>query len=281
MVEKNIDVQSMKNLRIYGFAPYKLAVIHGGPGAAGEMAPVANELASEHGVLEPLQNAESLLGQIDELRMCLERHAHLPVTLIGFSWGAWLSYLVAAQYPSMIKKLILVGSAPFLEKHIASLHQTRLNRLDKDEKKEFDIILKRLENPSTKMKDVILARLGALTSKTDTYEPMIDESIKTTSVKINGEIFQRVFQEAADLRKSGQLLEYGKQIACPVVAIHGDYDPHPAEGVREPLSNILNDFRFILLNNCGHTPWIERQAKEKFYKILKDEFYGRYDNCLS
>ncbi|MBN2487927.1 MAG: alpha/beta hydrolase, partial [Methanosarcinaceae archaeon] len=58
---------------------------------------------------------------------------------------------------------------------------------------------------------------------------------------------------------------------CPVVAIHGDYDPHPATGIEEPLSRIVKDFRFILLKNCGHYPWMERDAKNKFYKIILEE----------
>ena len=63
----------------------------------------------------------------------------------------------------------------------------------------------------------------------------------------------------------------GKNIECPVVAIHGDYDPHPAEGVEKPLASILKNFRFILLQNCGHKPWIEKHAKDIFYEILKQE----------
>ena len=59
----------MKNLRIYGNKPFSVAVIHGGPGAPGEMAPVARELASVKGVLEPLQTADSLEGQVDELHV--------------------------------------------------------------------------------------------------------------------------------------------------------------------------------------------------------------------
>ena len=60
-------VTTIKNLRKYGKAPFSIAVIHGGPGAAGEMAPVANELASSWGILEPLQTAMSLQGQVEEL----------------------------------------------------------------------------------------------------------------------------------------------------------------------------------------------------------------------
>ena len=62
----------------------------------------------------------------------------------------------------------------------------------------------------------------------------------------------------------------GSKIKCPVVAIHGDYDPHPYKGVTEPLSKILHDFRVILLKQCGHYPWKERLAKEQFYKILRN-----------
>ncbi|NBD34478.1 MAG: alpha/beta hydrolase, partial [Chloroflexi bacterium] len=35
----------MNPLRTYGHPPFDVAVIHGGPGAGGEMAPVAHELA--------------------------------------------------------------------------------------------------------------------------------------------------------------------------------------------------------------------------------------------
>ncbi len=73
------------------------------------------------------------------------------------------------------------------------------------------------------------------------------------------------------MRRSGKLLEMGREITSPVVAIHGDYDSHPAEGVEKPLSAVLTDFRFILLENCGHKPWIERQARERFFAVLEEE----------
>jgi pimeloyl-ACP methyl ester carboxylesterase len=56
-----------------------------------------------------------------------------------------------------------------------------------------------------------------------------------------------------------------------VVAIHGDYDPHPAAGVQRPLAAVLADFHFILLPRCGHRPWRERHARDTFYRILEAE----------
>jgi hypothetical protein len=33
----------------------------------------------------------------------------------------------------------------------------------------------------------------------------------------------------------------------------------------------LSDFRFILLKQCGHKPWIEKMARDAFFSILNQE----------
>jgi pimeloyl-ACP methyl ester carboxylesterase len=82
------------------------------------------------------------------------------------------------------------------------------------------------------------------------------------------EVFNSIWPEAAKLRESGKLLEIGKKIKCEVVAIHGDYDSHPFLGVKDPLTKVINTFKFILLEKCGHHPWFEKHAKDKFYEVL-------------
>jgi pimeloyl-ACP methyl ester carboxylesterase len=84
------------------------------------------------------------------------------------------------------------------------------------------------------------------------------------------DIYQSVWKEASHLRQTGELLQLGKKILCPVVALHGDWDPHPAKGVSEPLQATLKSFQFTLLENYGHKPWIEKRAKDKFYSILEE-----------
>ena len=261
----------MENLRKYGKAPFSVAVIHGGPGAPGEMAPVARELASFRGVLEPLQTAGSLRGQVEELKTVLKKSGDLPVTLIGFSWGAWLSFMLAARYPAFVKKLILIGSGPYEEEYAAKIGETRLNRLNEEDKARANAAIEILNNPTAEDKNSSFARFGALCSKADAYDPVPCASEESETVDGQVAIFQGVWRDAVELRRSGKLLELGEHIRCPVVAIHGDYDPHPAEGVQTPLSAILKNFRFILVNNCGHKPWIEREARDKFYGILKEE----------
>ena len=258
----------MENPRKYGNRPFGVAVVHGGPGAPGEMAPVAREVSLVMGVLEPLQTATTVEGQVEEMRTVLEENADLPVTLIGFSWGAMLSFIFAAQHPRFVRKLVLVSSGPYEEKYALGIAQTRLARLNREDRKEVIRLSEALDGPATEDKDAVMARLGELMSRADAYDPLPADS---ELVECQYEVYRGVWGQASELRRSGRLLELGKDIRCPVVAIHGDYDPHPAEGVREPLSRVLGDFRFILLEQCGHRPWIERSARDEFYRILVQE----------
>jgi pimeloyl-ACP methyl ester carboxylesterase len=258
----------MNALRRYGAGPFQAAVIHGGPGAPGEMAPVAKELSSGFGVLEPLQTADSVAGQVAELAAILERHADVPVTLIGHSWGAWLSYLIAAAYPNLIKKLILIGSGPFEAKYTPMVQERRMLRLTEAERCRVLELQEALNGSAMRDRSDLFQEFGALMSKADAFDPFPPES---TKIKVQQEIFQKVFGEAQAMRKSGELLELGRKVTCPVLALHGDYDPHPVEGVAEPLPRVLKDFRMIVLKDCGHTPWLERRARERFYAIIRDE----------
>jgi pimeloyl-ACP methyl ester carboxylesterase len=265
----------MNNPRKYGSPPYTVAVVHGGPGAAGEMAPVARRLANGRGVLEPLQTATTLKGQVEELAGILKEHARLPVTLMGYSWGAWLSFVVAACYPHVVKRLILVSSGPFEEEYAAQLGKARMNRLGESDWQEFESTLAALSDPHVEGKDALLARLGALVARADAYELLAEGGEEPELVDLQGDLFQSVWHEAAALRRSGALLALGRRVACPVLAVHGDHDPHPAAGVEAPLSCVLDDFRFVLLARCGHTPWKERWAREAFYGILEEELQGQ------
>jgi pimeloyl-ACP methyl ester carboxylesterase len=262
----------VEQVRTYGTPPFRIAVLHGGPGAPGEMAPVARLLAADAGVLEPLQSAASLPGQVEELRSVLEARASLPVALIGFSWGAWLGFILAARYPSLVARLILVGSGSFEEHYAQTVHQTRLARLMDTERNKLSALIDQLGDQGTQDKKAPFGQLGALLSKTDAYDAMPGES---DVLDYQVEVYQSILPEAAKLRRTGELLDLGRQIRCPVIAIHGDHDPHLAEGVQIPLARTLENFRFILLERCGHKPWIERQARDYFFEVLREAIRAR------
>ncbi|MEI7482985.1 MAG: alpha/beta hydrolase [Elusimicrobiota bacterium] len=248
-----------------------MALIHGGPGAAGELAPVAVALSSEISILEPLQTADSLDGQVGELKGILEKEKSGPIVLAGFSWGAWLAFILAARHPGLVKKIILISSGPFEEKYVHTITEARFARLSMAERAETGELIKQVESPGAPGRAEAFARLGVLLSRTDAYNPEFQDAGPASPDILDADIFQKVWKDAVQFRRGGGLLSCASMIKCPVTAIHGDYDPHPAGGVREPLGAVLKNFNFILLKDCGHRPWIEKSAKQKFYEILKKE----------
>ena len=242
-------------------------VVHGGPGAPGEMAYVAKRLSGKFGVIEPFQTLRTVEGQIEELHSAIIETCELPAVVIGHSWGAWLSFMLAAEFPNDVGKLILVSAGPF--EGNPDVTKTRLNRLTEAERNEALSIMGILNtSPNENVYADTFRRFGELMSKADTLNPI---EIKEDSLDLQPEIYLSIWPQAEKLRRDGTLLKVGEKIRCPVVAIHGDYDPHPAEGVKNPLQRTLKDFKFVLLRDCGHYPWKERKAKEKFFEDLNRE----------
>lgn len=213
--------------RIWGRGPHSVAAIHGGPGACGEMGVVARELSTVRGIFEPFQAATSVPGQVGELAAQLQEQTTRSVILVGFSWGAMLSILYAAEYPSTVAKLVLIGSGPLDPAYADRIMETRLSRLTKKERAWILSMMKDLDDPSALFSEVDLARFGEIISLADSVDPLPAEP---SGVELSVTIHRQVWKEAAALRASGYFLEKVRSITCPVVVFHGACDPHPVQG---------------------------------------------------
>ncbi len=257
-----------ENPRKYGESPYSVAVIHGGPGAPGSIAPVARELSTVCGVLEPLQTANTLDGQVEELKEILEKHGDLPVVIIGWSHGSGLSSLLAARYPGIVRKLIVIGTTPFEEKYQAEITRDRLLRLNEEERAEFFSLADIIQDSTDENRSSAMAKLFQLVARTETYASL---PYKDDVLEYQPDINLSIGMEWRKLLDNSELMKIIPDIECPVVAIQGDYDVNPVEAVKEQFSKVIKDFKFFLLEKCGHSPWYEKYARDRFYAILKHE----------
>jgi len=258
----------LKTIRKYGKQPFQIGLLHGGPGASGEMKPVAENLSCDFGILEFLQTEKSVDGQIEELHNQLTSSADLPAILIGYSWGAWLGFLFAGRYPDLVKKLVLISSGAFESKYNNDLMSIRLNRLNPQDRKEAEKLISDINSDGSD--NEILKRFGKLMTIADSYDYL---PVDNVSVDLDLTIYQSVWAEASKLRETNELINCADKIKCPVVAIQGEYDSHPIGGLERPLSDNLIDFKMIRIEKCGHTPWRERCAKDTFFEILRKELY--------
>lgn len=255
-------------VRTYGQEPYQAEVIHGGPRAFGSVALVARELSKQIGVLEPIQSKHSIEELVQELYEQLRCYTKKPITLIGHSWGAWLVLIFARNYPEMVKQLILVGCGPIKAEYTHLIMEHRLSNLSKEDGELFLKSIEQLNDSTFNDKDTALSNLGRMAEKADHYAPSGVEENPKDSFETDGSMYADVWPQADALRSSGELFSLLADIHCPVTLIQGEFDPHPYEGVEEPLREQGVSFQAYRLEKCGHTPWQEKYAKDQFYKIL-------------
>jgi pimeloyl-ACP methyl ester carboxylesterase len=254
----------MESSRLYGKEPIDVVLLHGGPGAAGTMAPVAKKLSSKTGVLEILNQGRSIEEQVYEIYEEILRYCDLPVILAGHSWGAWLGWIFTAKYANLVSKLILISAGPFEAKYTSEILATRLNRLEDHEKARFHYLAKQISDVKNEDANDAFMELGKMMMKSDQYNSMPFPNDDMLSY----DVFSKVWPEADKMRKSGKLLALAEKISIPVKSIHGNYDPHPFKGVFEPLRKNLSDFKMHIIDKCGHYPWLEVEAQDSFYDKL-------------
>lgn len=256
-------------VRNYGTAPFHIAVVHGGPGALGDMGDLASQMHEQWGVgvVEPIQSQDTIAGLLREMKTQLSDTCCFPVVLIGHSWGAWLSALFAQAYPLLVHKLILIGCAPLMPEYVAQIEQNRVKCLTDVERQAYHGLCEQLSQENFQDKDRALAKLGALVESTDSY--CIEQTGDDFSIHTDGVQYQAIWEEAAAKRASGELLARFIEVQDKITFIHGETDPHPLDGLLIPLQ--ANAQRVHVLQKCGHTPWREKYAKAKFFELLRNE----------
>lgn len=257
------------NSRFHEHSPNNVVLIHGGPGAAGSLTPLANELSGFFPVSELFQTENSVSAQVEELKMQISTNCKIPVFAIGHSWGAWLSLLTAAHKPDLFKHLILVACPPFEDRFVPEITKRRLDNMSFAQRVEYECHTDRIVAGKAGEKE--LQTLGKLTHIADSYQLISNPNIHTN---IQWDIFEKVWAEAAAMRTDGYLLKQAAKLTCPVSIIHGENDPHPVMGAIEPLKRLLPHFDAHVLEKCGHYPWEEKYTKDKFVRIVRQIVSG-------
>lgn len=249
-------------VRLYGKAPYKIVLVHGGPGAIGSLKGFAQELAelSQIGVIEALQSKYSIAELIEELYIQIKDNCSDKVTVVGHSWGAWLAALFAEKYPELIEHVILIGSGPLEDKYVSEIGTRRFQNLSEEDGAIFQRLI---DNQAT---DEDMKKIPNILEKSDNY--CLEGREKHMADKTDSEMHNKVWSEAAKLRTGGKLLASFKNIKSKIYVIQGQVDPHPAKGVTIPLQENGISCETYVLEKCGHSPFMEKYAKNEFYKIL-------------
>ncbi len=256
----------MIEVRRYGTTGLYVAVLHGGPGAPGHMAPVARGLASRFRVLEPLQRSSGDMTLTVDLHV-KDLHEVIqsidnsePLFLAGSSWGAMLALAYAAAHHARVNGLVLIGCGTF---DIASRARFEANLQERTD----DQLRARMQRLNVEIVDPD----ERLRLKADLLSPLYSHDLITTDLengRVDARAFKETWQDMLRLQHAGVYPAAFKSIEAPVLMIHGAYDPHPGRMIRDSLAPYLPQLEYIELEDCGHYPWLERKAREEFFACL-------------
>lgn len=261
--------------RRHGTRAVRVVVLHGGPADAGGAEPIARGLAPSFGVLEPWQRGSgdqrlSVARHVEDLRQLIEREFARPPALVGTSWGAMLALAFAAAHPASAGPIVLVGCGTFTPAARAEFERLRAERTTPEMKRKLDQLA--LDSPDPG--DQVLRR-HELTGGIENFAPISPLPVDPDAPPFDLRAHEETWSDMLRLQREGVYPAAFSQIRAPVLMLHGDYDPHPGPMIRASLLPHLPQLEYHELARCGHSPWLERHAREEFFSVLTRWLHGQ------
>ncbi len=252
--------------RRYGDVGPHVVLVHGGPGAAGHMAPIARRLAHGARVLEPFQRSSggaplTVRRHIEDLRALLDAERIDRAHVVGSSWGAMLALAFAADHPDRARSLVLIGCGTFDGRFRERFKAIVAERLGPDGQARIDALARQEPDP-----DKRLAKTVALLTRPYSHDLLSEDP---ENVRVDARANRESWDDMLRLQVDGVYPQAFRRIDAPVLMLHGVKDPHPGPETRDGLLPFLPQLEYVELPECGHFPWLERAAQETFYARLE------------
>jgi pimeloyl-ACP methyl ester carboxylesterase len=263
-------------VRRYGSSGPTLVVLHGGPGAPGSAAGLAKALGAHFDVLEPLQRRS---GQVS---LTVSQHvedlwaiAPRPVAVVGWSWGAMLGLSFAARYPQSVSALVLVGCGTYDETARSLFRSTLEQQLQACGGERVARLKAQLASESEPgARDAILGELGAEYMRAESYDVIEGTDDGAAGLPADDAGHVETWNDVLRLQRENIEPAAFSAISARVMMIHGDVDPHPGPATRDTLRKFIPTLEYVSLQRCGHEPWRERHARDRFVEAIRQWLYA-------
>lgn len=258
-----------------------IIVIHGGPGLSQDyLLPLMARLAKNHQVIFYDQrccgastgkiDSQSIQIQtyLDDLESIRKHFGYKKFSVLGHSWGGFLAMQYAIFYPDSIHKLVLLNSLPASSEEYALFGQEWQKRMAPylDELNRIKTTPAFAQGDARTIEEyyrIIFERYCY-----DSEKAKLLNLLMTPEAFLNGSKVYEVFNQNL-FTKTYNHHEQLKQINLPTLIIHGDVDPIPPQ-TAENIHTSIKDSKYILMQNCGHFPYVE--APEELFKHLNQFF---------
>ena len=244
-------------------------MLHGGPAAVGDVAPIARGISKSFRAVEPWQRGSgsvplTVARHVADLHeLATELGGDSPVAIVGHSWGAMLALCYAAEHPSKTGPLVLVGCGTFDPAARNRMLATIEDRMDDGLRDQLHRMSTELADPADRF-----MRTFKLTRHLFDFDPINPYAVKEESEPFDLEAYQQTWNDMARLQADGTYPRAFGVIRSPVLMLHGQYDPHPGTLIRDSLLRHLPQLEYHEWERCGHSPWIEKFARDAFFSAI-------------
>ena len=118
-----------------------------------------------------------------------------------------------------------------------------------------------------------LAEQGRVMARVFGYDV---EEIGEDIAVVDAAAHQQSWADMLRLQRDGTYPAAFAAIGVPVLMIHGEQDPHPGRLISQDLRVHIPHLEYRELPHCGHSPWLERQAKLVFFDTVNAWLEARF-----
>ena len=262
-----------RRIRFYGEHGAPVVVLHGGPGAFGSAARLAQGLSGVFRVTEPWQRRCGELPltvavHVSDLHGLIQsRFDGGKPALVGSSWGAMLALAYAAEHADTLSAVVLSGCGTFDPASRAEGVRRRRQRI-------AEYIAAHPEH-----QDDLKLDIGAQIMKwhmmTDTYAPISDEApVPDEPFDLQGHT--ETWQDMLRCQEEKRYPQTFAAITVPVLMLHGAEDPHPGAMIRDTLRKYIPHLEYHEFPQCGHEPESERYARDDYFAVMSTWLARRF-----
>lgn len=244
-----------------------VVLAHGGPGMSDNLGPLAAMVDDRHtvhrydqracgrsGGVSPGQTVDGAVADLDALRA---HWGHERWVVGGHSWGASVALLYALAHPHRTRAVLYVSGRGVVAPPLHPQARGRLDRLSPEEAASVP----GLETAARAGDADAAVRLAHVTWRSDFSDPARAPDFATQPLFAfpRNPVVAEALRGSLQQRIDSGLAEQVRQLAAPVLVLHGEDDPLPVECAVD-LADRLPRSRLAVLPGVGHDPWLEDPA---------------------
>ncbi len=212
---------------------------------------------------------DTMVEDLEEIR---KEFSVDKMNLVGQSWGATIALNYIFKYPEKVKNLILLEPAPGSSEYLTQIQQTIIKRLPKD---DMEKLIKISQSPELKTNPEVFKEFMNIRMNTYFFDSSFAKKKKFDY--FDSDRIKKFFASSANFGPyliNFNLYEKMKDINCPTLIIHGDYDVIPTEAI-ERMGKEIKNSEVHIVKDCGHFVHIEKP--ETYFNTIR-AFLKLYNN---